>query len=62
MFILWLDRLDATWENLIRLLVDAEQKDLAEQVKVALNWLVECEVMDKKFACFANLILLSIFV
>ena len=37
MFILWLDRPDATWENLIGLLVDAEQKDLSEQVKVALG-------------------------
>ena len=36
-FILWLDRPDATWENLIRLLVDAEQKDLAERVKDALG-------------------------
>ena len=37
MFILWLDRPDATWGNLIALLVDAEQKDLAEQVKDALG-------------------------
>ena len=37
MFILWLDRPDATWGNLIRLLVDSEQKDLAEQVKDALG-------------------------
>ena len=37
MFVLWLDRSDATWGNLIRLLVDAEQKDLAEQVKDALS-------------------------
>ena len=37
MFTLWLDRPDATWGNLIRLLVDAEQKHLAEQVKDALG-------------------------
>ena len=37
MFILWLDRPDATWGNLIKLLVDAEQKDLAERVKDALG-------------------------
>ena len=37
MFILWLDRPDATWGNLIKLLVDAEQKDLAEQVEDALG-------------------------
>ena len=37
MFTLWLDRPDATWKNLIRLLVDAEQKDLAEQVQDALG-------------------------
>ena len=37
MFMLWLDRPDATWGNLIGLLVDAEQKDLAEQVEDALG-------------------------
>ena len=37
MFMLWLDRPDATWGNLIRLLVDAEQRDLAEQVEDALG-------------------------
>ena len=37
MFILWLDQPDASWGNLIQLLVDAEQKDLAEQVKDALG-------------------------
>ena len=37
MFIYWLDQPDATWGNLIRLLIDAEQKDLAEQVKDALG-------------------------
>ena len=37
MFMLWLDRPDATWGNVIKLLVDAEQKDLVEQVKDALG-------------------------
>ena len=37
MFTLWLDRPDATWGNLIKLLDDAEQKDLAERVKDALG-------------------------
>ena len=37
MFTLWLDRPDATWENLVELLVDAEQKDLADQAKDALG-------------------------
>ena len=37
MFTLWLDRPDATWQNLTELLVDAEHKDLAEQVKDALG-------------------------
>ena len=37
MFTLWLDRRDATWENLIRLLVDAEYRDVAEQVEDALG-------------------------
>ena len=37
MFTLWLDQPDATWGNLIKVLVDAEQKDLAEQVKDALG-------------------------
>ena len=35
-FTLWLDEPDATWGNLIELLIDSEQKDLAKQVKVAL--------------------------
>ena len=35
-FTLWLDRPDATWGNLIELLIDSEHKDLAEQVKNAL--------------------------
>ena len=37
MFILWLDQPDSTWGNLIQLLVDAEQRDLAEWVKEALG-------------------------
>ena len=37
MFLLWLDQPDASWENLLELLVDAEQKDLVEQVKDALG-------------------------
>ena len=37
MFTLWLDQRDATWGNLIKLLVDAEQRDLAEHVKEALD-------------------------
>lgn len=36
MFTLWLDRPDATWGNLIRLLIDSEQKELADQVINAL--------------------------
>ena len=35
-FTLWLDQPDATWGNLIELLIDSEQKDLAKQVKDAL--------------------------
>ena len=35
-FTLWLDQPDATWGNLLELLTDSEQKDLAEQVKDAL--------------------------
>ena len=37
MFKLWLDSPDATWGNLIELLVDSERKQLAEQVKDALG-------------------------
>ena len=37
MFILWLDQPDATWGKLIELLIDSEQKDLAEKVKDALG-------------------------
>ena len=36
-FMLWLKKRDATWGNLIELLYDSEQKDLAEQVKDALG-------------------------
>ena len=36
MFTIWLDQPDATWGNLIELLIDSDQKDLAEQVKDAL--------------------------
>ena len=36
-FKLWLDSPDATWGNLIELLVDSERKQLAEQVKDALD-------------------------
>ena len=36
-FMLWLEKPDATWANLIQLLYDSEQKDLAEQVKDALG-------------------------
>ena len=37
MFKLWLDSPDATWQNVIELLVDSEQQVLAEQVKDALG-------------------------
>ena len=37
MFRLWLDSPDATWGNLIELLIDSEHKELAEQVKNALD-------------------------
>ena len=37
MFKLWLDSPDATWGNLIELLVDSEFKELAGQVKSALG-------------------------
>ena len=37
MFALWLDRPDATWGSLIKLLIDSERKHLAEQVKDALS-------------------------
>ena len=36
-FKLWLDSQKATWGNLIELLVDSERKQLAEQVKNALD-------------------------
>ena len=36
LFTLWLDGPDATWGNLIELLVDSEHKELAEKVKDAL--------------------------
>ena len=35
-FTIWLDQPDATWGNLVELLIDSEQKDLAEQLKDAL--------------------------
>ena len=37
MFILWLDNPDATWSNLIELLLDSEQQELAKQVKDVLG-------------------------
>ena len=37
LFTLWLDSPDATWGNLIELLIDSEYKELAEQVKNALH-------------------------
>ena len=37
MFQLWLSSPDATWQNLIELLVDSERQVLAEQVKDALG-------------------------
>ena len=37
MFKLWLKGADATWGNLIELLIDCEQTALAEQVKDALG-------------------------
>ena len=36
-FMIWLQKPDATWGNLIELLYDSEQKDLAEQAKDALG-------------------------
>ena len=36
-FMLWLQKPDATWGNLIELLYDLEQKDLASQVKDVLG-------------------------
>jgi len=36
-FRLWLDSSDATWGNLIEILIDSEHKELAEQVKIALG-------------------------
>ena len=36
-FVLWLDRTDATWESLIDLLIDSEQRELAERVKCTLG-------------------------
>ena len=36
-FTVWLDSPDATWGNLIELLIDSEHKELAEQVKIALG-------------------------
>ena len=37
MFALWLDQSDATWGSLIKLLIDSEQKHLADQVKDVLS-------------------------
>ena len=37
MFMLWLQKPDATWGNLIELLYDSELKNLAEQVKDVLG-------------------------
>ena len=37
LFTLWLDGPDATWGNLIELLVDLEQNELAKQVRDALG-------------------------
>jgi len=36
-FRIWLDKRDATWGNLIELLIDSEHKQLATQVKDALD-------------------------
>ena len=36
-FLLWLQKPDATWSKLIELLYDSEQKDLAAQVKDVLG-------------------------
>ena len=36
-FALWLDKTNATWENLIVLLIDSEQKELAKHVKSTLG-------------------------
>ena len=36
-FMLWLQKPDATWSKLIELLYDSEQKDLAAQVKDVLG-------------------------
>ena len=36
-FMIWLQKPDATWGNLIELLYDSEQKDLAEQANNALG-------------------------
>lgn len=37
MFKLWLEDPNATWGNLIEILVDSDQEELAEQIKDALN-------------------------
>ena len=37
-FMLWLEKPDATWGYLIELLYDSDHKDLAEQVKNALDF------------------------
>ena len=37
LFTVWLDGADATWGNLIELLVDSEQGELAKQVRDALG-------------------------
>ena len=37
MFKLWLDRPDATWGNLVELLVDSEHRELAKQVKSVMD-------------------------
>lgn len=36
-FMLWLDSPNATWRNLIELLIDSEQEELAKKVKSALS-------------------------
>lgn len=37
MFKLWLEDPNATWGNLIEILVDSDKEELAEQIKDALN-------------------------
>lgn len=43
-FLRWLDTQRATWGNLIELLIDSEQKELAKQVKDAMGLLDTTEL------------------